>query len=181
MAKGLHVLNLTDTDAVMAAPKRNFGPLEPTALYHRILEMASDLRPVITTISSAAIMFGGNENDRAHVQQFVHMLTRIATASNGAVVLVSHPSLSGISSDSGLSGSTQWHNAVRARYFIKGVKKDEKGEPTTNRRIIQFRKNNYGPISNELLVEFRNGVFVPVAGGSIDQAAYFAKTGQQFR
>jgi hypothetical protein len=42
-------------------------------------------------------------------------MTKLAIAANGAVVLVTHPSLTGINSDSGLSGSTAWHNSVRAR------------------------------------------------------------------
>jgi RecA-family ATPase len=88
----------------------------------------------------------------------------------GSLVLISHPSLSGIASNSGLSGSTQWHNAVRARYYIKGIK-DESGEPGGNRRVIQFLKNNYGPISEEIVVEYRNGLFVP-ANTTVDQAAH---------
>jgi RecA-family ATPase len=66
-------------------------------------------------IASSACGFAGNENDRGQVQQFVGMLTKLAIAANGAVQFVSHPSLTGIASDSGISGTTQWHNAVRAR------------------------------------------------------------------
>jgi hypothetical protein len=50
MSKALHILNLTDADAVMAAPKKSFGPIEPTAQYRRVLEMAGDLKPVIMPI-----------------------------------------------------------------------------------------------------------------------------------
>jgi RecA-family ATPase len=105
------------------------------------------------------------------VQQFVGLLTRIAMVANGSVVLISHPSLTGISSESGLSGTTQWHNAVRARYFLRGVK-PEAGEPLdTDLREIVFKKNNYGPISESIKLRWNNGLFLPVVGVELDQAA----------
>jgi RecA-family ATPase len=97
------------------------------------------------------------------------MLTRLAILGSGGVVLISHPSLAGINTDSGLSGSTQWHNAVRARFYIKGVK-SEQGEPTGNQRVIEFRKNQYGPVSSAIVLEYRNGLFLPVDATTVDQA-----------
>jgi hypothetical protein len=54
---------------------------------------------------------GGFEQRAIARRWFVGMLTKIAIAANGSVQLVSHPSLTGINSDSGLSGTTQWHNS----------------------------------------------------------------------
>jgi hypothetical protein len=39
-----------------------------------------------------------------------------------------HVSYSGLNSDEGSSGSTQWHNAARARMWLRGVKDDETSE-----------------------------------------------------
>jgi hypothetical protein len=53
--------------------------------------------------------------------------------------------------------------------FIKGLTSQD-GEPKGHRRGIEFRKNNYGPISEEIVVEYRNGLFLPVIGTTVDQA-----------
>jgi hypothetical protein len=165
----LYVKSLFAQDAVMAVGNRKSGRVETTILYEQILEMVGDLKPVRITIASSANIFAGNELDRTQVQQLVTHLTRLATIASGSLVLVSHPSLTGIKTDSGLSGSTQWHNAVRARVYIKGIKEVE-GEPQGNLRIIEFRKNQYGPLTEEIVVKYHNGLFVP-ANTTVDQAA----------
>ena len=99
------------------------GKIEPSPLYNQLLEAARDIRPKMIGIASSANVFAGNENDRAQVQQFAGLLTGLAIAADGAVQLISHPSLSGISAGTGVSGTTQWHNAVRARSFLKGIRR----------------------------------------------------------
>jgi hypothetical protein len=116
-------------------------------------------------IASSADVFAGNEIDRAQVRQFIRLLTRIAIASGGAVTLNTHPSLTGIASGTGLSGSTQWHNSVRARAVMSTVKSSNDGAPSDGSlRQIEFRKNNYGPICATHFVRWQNGLFVPVEG-----------------
>ena len=106
--------------------------MEPTPLYRQLLEAAGDIKPIMIGIAASANVFAGNENDRAQVQQFIGMLTRVAMVANGSIALISHPSLAGINTETGLSGSTQWHNSVRARQFLRGVKPEE-GEPVDTR------------------------------------------------
>jgi RecA-family ATPase len=99
------------------------------------------------------------------------MLTRVAMVADGSIALISHPSLAGINTETGLSGSTQWHNSVRARQFLRGVK-PEGGEPVDHDlREIVFKKNNYGPISESIILRWTDGLFLPVPGVTIDQAA----------
>jgi RecA-family ATPase len=117
----------------------------------------------------------------AQVQQFISLLTGLAIVANGSVTLISHPSLTGISTDSGLSGNTQWHNAVRARFYLKGVKPENGDEPDNDLREIVFKKNNYGPISENMALRYTNGLFLPVPGiGSLDRAAQEAKADAVF-
>ena len=96
------------------------------------------------------------------MQQFASLLTRIAQMANGSVQLISHPSLTGISSDSGLSGSTQWHNAVRARSYLKEVKAEDGQRPDSDLRELEFKKNQYGPVSDTVLLRYQHGMFLPV-------------------
>ena len=167
---GLHLVSWRGSDATLATVARN-GKIEPTPLYKQLLEAAGDIKPIMIGIAAAANVFAGNENDRSQVQQFVGLLTRVAMIANGTVSLISHPSLTGISSESGLSGSTQWHNAVRARGFLRGVK-PEAGEPLdTDLRELVWRKNNYGPVTDSIVLRWSNGLFLPVPGAIADQAA----------
>jgi RecA-family ATPase len=168
---GLHLMTLAGKDAVLAAPTRS-GKFEPTELYRQILKFVGDIKPKSIAIASVANVFAGNENDRAQVQQFVSLLTRLAIVSDGGLVLIAHPSLTGIASDTGLSGNTAWHNSVRARYYTKGVQQEEGEQPDNDLREIVFKKNNYGPISTTIMVRYQNGIFMPVPGtSSLDKVA----------
>jgi RecA-family ATPase len=165
---GLNLASLSGQDAVLGYFNR--GRIEPTPLYNKLLEMVGDLKPVMTGIASSADVYAGSEIDRAQVQQFVSLLTRLAKVGGGSVVLISHPSLTGISSGSGLSGSTAWHNSVRARFYLESVKAEEEGEQTdSNLREIHFKKNNYGPVSESIPLRYENGLFLPVEGSEFDK------------
>jgi RecA-family ATPase len=177
---GLHTMSLAGQDAVLAAPHRT-GKIEPTALFKRFLQAASDLKPKMIGIASSANVYAGSEIDRAQVQQFLSLMTKLAIAANGAVVLVTHPSLTGINSDSGLSGSMAWHNSVRARAYMRSIEPEEGQQPDTDLREITFKKNNYGPVSANIVLRYQNGLFLPVPGmSSLDQAARDAKADDVF-
>ena len=173
---GLHVHSLLGADAVLGAVNYKSGRIEPTALYRQLLAMARDIRPVLISISSSADVFAGNEIDRGQVRQFVALLTAVAMAGNSAVVLNSHPSVAGMETNSGISGSTAWHNSVRARIYLNGVKSNNKksnesdDEPTTDMRVLEFRKNNYGPVSSTIVLRYQNGLFLPVEGADANMA-----------
>jgi RecA-family ATPase len=172
---GLHLISLVGEDAVLATASRG-GKIEPTALYKQIHEAVGDIKPAMIGVASSANVYAGSEIDRSQVQQFVSLMTRLAILANGSLALISHPSLTGITSESGISGTTQWHNAMRARFYMKGVKPENGEEPDNDLREIVFKKNNYGPISENIVVRYQNGLFLPVPGvSSLDQAAQDAK------
>ena len=177
---GFHMMSLAGQDAVLAAPNRT-GKIEPTVLFKRLLQAAGDLNPKMIGIASSANVYAGSEIDRSQVQQFLSLMTKLAIAANGAVVLVTHPSLTGINSDTGLSGSTAWHNSVRARCYMRSVAPEEGQQPDTDLREISFKKNNYGPVSASIVLRYQNGLFLPVPSmSSLDQAARNAKADDVF-
>jgi RecA-family ATPase len=111
----------------------------------------------------------------------VSLLTRMAIAANGSVALISHPSLAGINSDTGLSGTTQWHNAVRARLYIKGIKPEAGEQPDNDLREIVFKKNQYGSTAETIVLRWQDGLFLPVPGvTSLDKVAREAKADDVF-
>jgi RecA-family ATPase len=177
---GFRTSSLFGDDAVLAVTGKS-GTITPTPLYHSLLEAAGDIKPIMIGIASSSCVFAGNENDRSQVQQFIGLLTKIAIAANGSIQLVSHPSLTGINTDTGLSGTTQWHNAVRARCYLKGIKA-ENGELIDNDlREIVFKKNQYGRISESIMLRYDGGLYLPISGiGSLDQAAKITAAGDVF-
>ena len=59
---------------------------------------------------------------------------------------------------------------MRARYYLRSVK-PEPGEPLdTDLREIVFKKNNYGPISESIMLRWTDGLFLPVSDTTLDQA-----------
>jgi RecA-family ATPase len=168
--RGFRVATLFGDDALLATVSKG-GTMTPTRLYHSLREAAGDIKPIMIGIASAACVFAGEESNRSQVQQFVGLLTKIAIIANGSVQLVSHPSLTGVTSGTGLSGSTQWHNAVRARAYLKGVKAEDGELVDNDLREIVFKKNQYGPLSESIVLRYQNGLYLPIAGASLDQAA----------
>jgi RecA-family ATPase len=176
----LHLMSFAGLDAVLAVVDRS-GKIEPTPLYKLLLEAAGDLRPKMIGVAAAANVFAGNENDRSQVQQFIGLLTRMAKTAGGTVQLISHPSLTGINTDTGLSGNTQWHNSVRARCYLRSVKPKDGEQPDSDLREMVFKKNNYGPISASIILRYQNGLFLPESGvASLDQATREATAQEVF-
>jgi RecA-family ATPase len=133
------------------------------------------------SIASSANVFTGSELDRTQTQQFIGLLNRLAMLANGAVVLIAHPSLTGINTDTGLSGTTQWHNAVRARFYLKGIKSEADEQPSNDLRELVFKKNQFGPISANIVLRYRNGLFLPEPSISgLDKIARDAKADEIF-
>jgi hypothetical protein len=66
------------------------------------------------------------------------------------------------------AGSTQWHNAARARMWLRGVKDDE----TSELRELVIKKQNYGKDGQRQLLRWQQpGLFVPVGTPSLVERA----------
>jgi RecA-family ATPase len=112
-------------------------------------------------IDNVADVFGGSEIDRSQVRQFVALMRQIAIAANGYVIMSAHPSLAGIVSKSGLSGSTQWHNSVRARAYMHKLIENDDENATTGTRVLEFMKSNYSALSERIELQWSNGLYLP--------------------
>ena len=166
-----HLLTLVGEDAALGVGDRT-GLVKPTPLFLRLMKAASEIKPALIGIDTAADVFAGDENNRAQVRQFIGLLRKLAIASGGYVMVNSHPSLTGINSGSGLSGSTGWHNSVRSRAYLTTVKTAKEEEPDPNLRMLQFKKSNYGPISHNVALRWDSGVYKLVPGAhNLDKLA----------
>ena len=177
---GFRFKSLSGEDAILGAPDRS-GIIKPTALFDQLYEQAGDLKPKHIGIDTSADVFAGSEIDRAQVRQFISLLKRLAIVSNGSVVLLSHPSLTGINSGSGISGSTAWHNSVRSRFYMTAPKIEAGEQPDTDLREIVFKKANYSRKGDSLVLRYQHGLFLPEPGMStIEKAAREAAVDEAF-
>jgi RecA-family ATPase len=161
----LNVSSFADEDAIMAALNGD-GHLVKTAFYDEVVEVVQDAKPVLLVLDTLADIYGGNEVVRAQARAFVNMLRKIAIAHQLAVVVLAHPSLDGMRTGKGTSGSTGWSNSVRSRLYLDRVYDDQGMEPDTDARVLRSMKMNYGSVGNEIRMRWRAGIFVPVAGAS---------------
>jgi RecA-family ATPase len=178
---GLKVLCLLGKDATLCAASGKGGTIETTKLYRQIYEAAGDIKPKNISIDTLSRAFAGSEIERAQVYGFANHMQALAKVAEGSVTVLSHPSLQGIASGSGISGSTAWHGAFRFRQYLTGLRKEGSDQPDGNLRQLEFKKNQYGPLGESIVVRYQDGLFLPERGMSnLEKAAHEAEADRVF-
>src|SRR5262245_3318643 len=147
-------------DAILGLPDR-YGIIRPTPAFAQLQQAVCDIRPQLVCLEAASDLFGGDENKRPQVRGFLGLLRgKIAMQCETAVLLLQHPSMAGLASGSGTSGSTQWNNSARSRLYLSTVKANgEDGEPDRDLRKLEVMKANFGPRGEIIKLRWRDGVF----------------------
>lgn len=165
----LDILSLAGRDALLSIAEGRNGVMKTTALFDRIEAWIAEHTPTLVILDTLADLFGGEENARAHARQFVASLRGLAIKHQTTIVLLSHPSLSGMASGSGTSGNTAWSNSVRSRLYLERVLMrdgDRATEPDPDVRVLRTMKANYGRVGGEVRVRWTDGAFVPCGGSA---------------
>jgi len=174
--EGLHFVSLAGRDAVMAAPSGKPGIIAATVVWRGLLVVVERLKPCLLILDTLADVFAGNENARAEARQFIGLLRGLAISHDLAVLLLAHPSLFGLSSGSGTSGSTAWNNSVRSRIYLETIKGDDGREIDADLRVLRVMKSNYGRAGLEMRLRWSSGCFVlDGPAGGFDKLAADAK------
>ncbi|MDU8945610.1 AAA family ATPase [Ovoidimarina sediminis] len=175
---GLTMRSLAGEDALLAVDTQL--ALMETELFRELDARAADENPALIVIDTLADVYPANENDRAKVRQFVGILRGLALGRNCAVMLLGHPSLTGLNSGSGTSGSTAWNNSVRSRLYLSRIM-DDGYEPDPDARLITTKKANYGRTGDEIRLKWEAGVFrAEKVETGLDAAAASAKAERVF-
>jgi hypothetical protein len=123
-------------------------------------------RPDMLILDTLADVYGGNEIVRVQVNYFIKtVLGRLILQAKDAgftltVLLLAHPSMSGEASGKGMSGSTAWENAVRARLYMRRPQEGHFDE-----RELVRAKANYAASGEETILRmiYQNGFFAQTA------------------
>lgn len=176
----LMLLSLAGSSAVMATPQPRGNLLATTPLFADIEAQIVKESPTLVVFDTLSDLWSGDENNRTQARQFVGLLRGLAFRHGCTVLLLAHPSLTGLSSGSGLSGSTAWGNSVRSRLLLEYIDQDGY-EADPDRRKLTVKKANYGERGREYTMRFDGGLFLPEGGETaLDRKAIGARAERVF-
>ena len=178
---GLTLCSLAGEDALLSVPEGPGKTMKETALFQRVEAWIAQHRPTLTVLDTLADLFGGDEINRAQARQFIGQLRGLALKYEATILLLAHPSLSGMARGDGNSGSTAWNNSVRSRLYLRRVAGEDGAEGDPDARILEVMKSNYGRIGASLSLRYRDGAFVCEGNGTaLDALAASAKADRVF-
>jgi hypothetical protein len=156
----IRLVDLVGQDSILGLLKH--GIIEPTEMYKALDVYMGDFKPGLVVLDVLADLFAGQERERNQTRQFANLLHGLCHRHHCGLLLLAHPSLAGMNTGTGLSGSTDWNNAFRSRLYFSTPKTDKGAEINKNLRILEGKKNNRGEIGGPIEVEFKDGLFVPI-------------------
>jgi RecA-family ATPase len=154
------------SDCTLALPRPG-GVMQATPLMRSIETAINQIRPALVVLDNVAAVFAGNQNDRVMVRTFVNLWRGIARSTGAGVLLLDHPSLSGLTNQTGRGGNMDWRNSVRAALNLKAV--DDREEAAGGVRVLECVKNNYAPLGSPMKLEWVDGVLAPEGTASPHQ------------
>ena len=154
------------------------NPIAPTPLFESLRKSAKAIRPALIVVDSNAATMGGNYVDRVHARTFVSLFRGLAREADCAVLLLDHPSLSGMTNGTGRAGNMDWQNAVRALLYLRSC---ENEQGATSGRELEVMKSNYGPRGEKVALRWEDGCYVLEGSTSApQQAAAFNSADQTY-
>lgn len=144
----MELLDLVGQDTVLWRPPMRDGKLFTDA-YGSLAYRFAQGQCEVLFVDGISDTFGGNENDKIDVKQYVNALIRLIDPDKGAVTLIGHVNKMTASSDGGASegysGTAGWHNSVRARWYLyPETAKDDGKTVKTGTLSLDLQKSNLG-------------------------------------
>jgi RecA-family ATPase len=113
-----------------------------TALHEWLSERMKDIEVLV--IDGASDAFDWNEVVRRAVRFFIRTVRKLIPKT-GAVILLAHvdkPAAKMPGTSQGYSGSTAWHNSVRARWYLRPAKAQEDNDEP-DELVLECQKSNH--------------------------------------
>ena len=155
LAGCLEIIELVGHDAIVWDRDPRTGATF-TAACARLAERMRASQAEVLMVDATSDTFGGNENSRGEVKRYVNSLVALVPPDRGAALLIGHvakPTAMNAATTEGYSGSTGWHNATRARWYLYPESQhghaDERPEHT-GALILELQKSNFGPVDQSV-------------------------------
>lgn len=157
----LTIIDQVGEDNRLVIPGR-YGGIEPGPFLAELEADVAELTPALLILDTLADIYAGSEIDRAQVNYFLKttlggLITRLAAQGHTlTILLLGHPSVSGVADGRGYSGSGAWENSVRSRLYLgqpEGCPPDE--------RVLTRGKANYASSGDDTAIRLAwvDGVF----------------------
>ena len=169
---------LAGEDALLGVPDRA-GIIRPTPLFERLKQTAAKMKPVLIALDTAADMFGGNENDRGQVRQFIGLLRGLAIDGQcGRAARLAPERRRHHDRQRPVRLDRLAQFGPRTRLYFKGPPSDGEANPDLRELIV---KNRITGRAATVRVRWKDGVFVSLgAPSTIDRAAAEQKADEVF-
>jgi hypothetical protein len=164
LPRRLRLISAAHTDAELITFEAGAPMTSP--ILSEVERGIGEMRAGLLVIDAQADAFGGDEVDRRQVRTFVRKLRELALRNRCAVLLLAHPSVDGMRSGRGYSGSTHWSNSVRSRMYFTAVT----GNPEL--RNLELMKSNRARKGECILMRWVNDRFVVETAMSADRAGH---------
>ena len=115
----VHLLPLVGEDATLGAYSKTQGKVIATPLLAAVEERVRDCMIDTVMLDTLSDVFCGDENDKQQARAFIQLLKGLGIRTETSLLALAHPSLRGMSSGDGMSGSTAWNNTARARLYFR--------------------------------------------------------------
>ena len=171
----MKIASMVGLDALFVTHDTAHSVLRPTPLLEHIEAKIQCEQPALVVFDTLADIFAGDENQRSLSRQFISMMRTLAYENDCAVLILAHPSKTGMYEKSGTSGSTGWSNSARSRIYLSRPDADN-----PNIRKLENMKNNYAQIGNSLQLEWCDGCFITNSAFSQYEHSSFAKIDEAF-
>jgi len=164
----LRITSRRHHDNLLALWNRNTGGMQLQAVWEQLRNDALAFKADVVILDTLADIYSGSEIERAQVSTFVKAcLGRLMAQTGGTLIVLGHPSQSGLKSGSGTSGSTGWNNAVRSRLYLRYPGKATTGDI----RELETMKSNYGKKGSMLKLRWSRGAFEVIAGANLSDSS----------
>lgn len=157
----LHAISREGRDNLLQSVDK-YGKLQgPTQFYRLLRKKIMGWGAKLLILDSLYDIFGGNENSRPEVRKFAILVKQLALDMDGAVVVLAHPSVGGLTDGSGRSGSTAWDASVRSRLYLTRAEVED----DRDMRELRSMKANYSGLDRPTRLKWDKGVFLVQGGG----------------
>ena len=172
----LHIVDMRGVGSVwgpgLGKHIANTGDLLPAG--EDLREICEDKEARLLVLDPLSGAFGGNENDRTAVYDFVSDFRKWGDEAQCATLLIGHLPKSAEGREAGYSGNTAWQASVRSMWKLEkkdviekkekeGKGKKEKGKEEVETKhywVLEHTKNNYASLQSEIpLIKQKTGWF----------------------
>jgi len=156
---GLELFDRVGLDSAIMYRGKGFGEVEESPWWIGFSNWVVENQPGLIVLDSLYDFYGNfSQLDMGTARMFMGRLRELAKDSGCAIMVLWHPSKSGLESGDGTSGNVAFRNASRSMLYLEKDRDGGLDAPLT----LKGKKSNYGPAAEEVLVRWENGRFVPV-------------------